>query len=177
MPCMPYVMSVGAVALGRDRVKEAIDHYEKALLAAQMVVSAAQDDRERRRAYRALSDRMGNLAVALIRVNDLPRSFQLLEQSMELDTQHGNVAGWVQKQGALGHWYLAQGTDPKEELQRVHIKDNLTEHRQAKMAPRRKFLQRRSSLSEHLWKKRSALTGITITWSVGHTGYDVAYDS
>jgi tetratricopeptide (TPR) repeat protein len=109
---MMVMAAVGAVALGTDRLAEAIDHYNQSIQVAETILAGAKDDYSKRQASRVLSDRLGNLAVCLIRVNELPKAFQLLEQAMQIDTQNGNVAGWIQKQGSLGQWYLAQGNVP-----------------------------------------------------------------
>jgi hypothetical protein len=49
------------------------------------VISLAKTDRDRTRAWRALSDRKGNLASVLIRDNQLQRVFTLLEEAMQVE--------------------------------------------------------------------------------------------
>ena len=83
-------------------------NYGIAIQVAAELIADEPDREKRRKARQVLSDRKANLATALIEKRELDIAFAHLEEALQMDMQTGNVAGWVNKQGALGQWYLIQ---------------------------------------------------------------------
>lgn len=102
--------NLGAVATQAHSEYSAKSYYEQAIQNAEQILSTPGLSAEKAaKARRTLSDRKGNLAVALLEQKAGPEAFEILEKVLIEDKTNFYIRGCVVKQGTLGQFYLKQG--------------------------------------------------------------------